>query len=762
MSVEFAGRPLTRGATIGARPGAVSASSAYPAGVLALRLIAFFALAWVAAAAYATLLRSPPHGRVLAAALLASVAGLALSLLARAPWSPLLQRLLACGIVVVAFALVLTLLGVPLRLLAPERWGQLAGDIEHGVHGANGALWPYVGSDRWTRLTVLLLLAPGLTLASALCFWPSAWRYRERRLLALGVLVGLIVAGMANVPPGAWRVQGLLLTVLIFAWYWLPTLSVGEAGRAGGWLLVCVVPALLAAPLLAGEGGWLEARTAPGAPRSVAFQWDQLFGPIASSRSTAAMVTVSAPAPALLRVTSLDTFDGTRFIRSAAPAATRRLDLRPERAAHGSTERTTITVGALRSSLLVGGAGVTEGVRWPAQYATNATTTGDGTVSLARPLASGARYEVDSYLPGTGTSELRDAPLAFPSVYDRYTQFELPGATAAAAPFRVRGTRRPPNAATGRLLRESPYAPMFALARGLAGGGAAPYEVARRIERYLQSNYSYTEAPPRRRYPLEAFLFTDRRGYCQQFAGAMTLMLRMDGIPARVGVGFKPTRRADPTSAWAVTAADAHAWSEAYFTGIGWVSFDPTPARQQSETGTGGAFSKSALLSNRAESRGHAPRRLGRAAGGGGGGVSGWVLLSSFLAICAGLALAGWLLRGTRRASHALDDGAAPGVAELRTALLCAGWPERSRRTLAAIASTLRLDGRVDAAEYVELLREARFAAAPAATGGQDSLHAVAEGRAALRRALLRRGGTARRIRTLVSLPPAIAGGRPR
>jgi hypothetical protein len=762
MSVELAGRPLPGNAGVGARPTTAADSSADPAGALALRLIAFFALAWVAAAAYATLLRSPPHWRVVAVALLASAAGLVLSLLARAPWPPLAQKLLASMTVAVAFVLAIALVGVPLRLLVPEHWGQLAGDIEHGVRGVDGALWPYIGADRWTRLTTLMLLAPALTLASALSFWPSPRRYTERRLVALGVLVALIVTGMANVPPGAWRVQGLLLTLLVFAWFWLPTLSVGDAGRAGGWLLVCVVPALLAAPLLSGGGGWLDTRTAVGAPRAVGFRWDEMFGPIATSRSSATMLSVAAPAPALLRVTSLDTFTGTRFIHSGAPAPTRRLDLRPGHGAGGSSEHVSITVGALRSGLLVGGAGVTEQVLWPAQYATNATTAQDGTVTLARPLSSGARYEVTSYLPSAGASALRDAPRAFPNVYQRYTQFELPPATGSAAPVLVRGTRGAPGSATELLLRASPYAPMFALARGFARGEPAPYDVARQIERFLRSNYSYTEAPPRRRYPLEAFLFTDRRGYCQQFAGAMTLMLRMDGIPARVGVGFKPTGPEGQNGATTVRAADAHAWSEAYFTGIGWVSFDPTPPRREASSGAGGVFSKSALLGNRAETGGRPARGLAHASKISGAGVSGWVLLACVLACCAGLTLAAWLLRGTRRARRALDDGAAPAVAELRAALISAGWPASSRRTLAAIASTLRRDGREDAAEYVEMLRDARYAAAPATRRAPRSGPAVAEGRAALRGALLRRGGIAQRLRTLVALPPAIAGGRVR
>src|ERR1700751_5366526 len=58
----------------------------------------------------------------------------------------------------------------------------------------------------------------------------------------------------------------------------------------------------------------------------------------------------------------------------------------------------------------------------------------------------------------------------------------------------------------------------------------------------------------------------------------MTLMLRMDGVPARVAAGFKPTASGNGSGTWKISARDAHSWVEVFFTGIGWVSFDPTPA----------------------------------------------------------------------------------------------------------------------------------------------------------------------------------------
>ena len=74
---------------------------------------------------------------------------------------------------------------------------------------------------------------------------------------------------------------------------------------------------------------------------------------------------------------------------------------------------------------------------------------------------------------------------------------------------------------------------------------------------------------------LEQFL-EDKVGYCEQFAATMALMSRAIGIPARVVVGFTPGTL-DTQGEFVVSAKDAHAWPELFFTGIGWVRFEPTP-----------------------------------------------------------------------------------------------------------------------------------------------------------------------------------------
>lgn len=69
----------------------------------------------------------------------------------------------------------------------------------------------------------------------------------------------------------------------------------------------------------------------------------------------------------------------------------------------------------------------------------------------------------------------------------------------------------------------------------------------------------------------------NKRGYCQQYAGAMGVMLREADIPARVVLGYLNSGP-DAEGKFEVSTEDAHAWVEAWFEGVGWVPFDPTPA----------------------------------------------------------------------------------------------------------------------------------------------------------------------------------------
>ena len=76
---------------------------------------------------------------------------------------------------------------------------------------------------------------------------------------------------------------------------------------------------------------------------------------------------------------------------------------------------------------------------------------------------------------------------------------------------------------------------------------------------------------------IESFVINNKVGFCQQYAAAMAWMVRAAGIPARVAFGFtRGTATAQDT--YSITNRNAHAWTEVYFSGFGWVPFDATPA----------------------------------------------------------------------------------------------------------------------------------------------------------------------------------------
>lgn len=101
------------------------------------------------------------------------------------------------------------------------------------------------------------------------------------------------------------------------------------------------------------------------------------------------------------------------------------------------------------------------------------------------------------------------------------------------------------------------------------------------VESYLRSHERYTldaPVPAAGRDSVEAFLFADHEGFCEQFASAETVLLRSVGIPARLATGFAyGAPGTDSESGRRVfTAADAHAWVEVSYPGLGWSPSDPT------------------------------------------------------------------------------------------------------------------------------------------------------------------------------------------
>jgi transglutaminase-like putative cysteine protease len=129
------------------------------------------------------------------------------------------------------------------------------------------------------------------------------------------------------------------------------------------------------------------------------------------------------------------------------------------------------------------------------------------------------------------------------------------------------------------------------LARQAMGTGADS-ERARRLETYLVQNYQYTLDFRGRTAanPIEEFLFRYRSGQCEYFASSMVLMLRSQGIPARLATGFLGGEYNPFEGYFIVRESNAHAWVEAYLPGEGWHVYDPTPPAGRPSTDPEGAW----------------------------------------------------------------------------------------------------------------------------------------------------------------------------
>ena len=177
----------------------------------------------------------------------------------------------------------------------------------------------------------------------------------------------------------------------------------------------------------------------------------------------------------------------------------------------------------------------------------------------------------DTLIAATGRWCSRSAPPFRPAEV-RVPDVPLPRAAGGASAV-------PSRRSAASFVKASPYGRAYALATATRAQGHDAVRIRHERQVYLSHGFSYNENTPEQPVPAgPSFLFTDKYGYCQQFAGAMALLLRMGGIPARVAVGFTTGSYNTSDAPLRGRDIDAHAWVEAWFPHYGWVRFDPTPA----------------------------------------------------------------------------------------------------------------------------------------------------------------------------------------
>ncbi len=221
-------------------------------------------------------------------------------------------------------------------------------------------------------------------------------------------------------------------------------------------------------------------------------------------------------------------------------------------------------------------------------FAVNEPVWGDRNIRLLTigsddSLVSGRtnRYDVASFASDVSAHDLTSAPATYPDeITDSYLQL--------------------PNTISQRTRN---------LAANIAFGSESNYEVVKRVENYLRNNYAYNkDVPqvPQGQDAVDYFLFDAPGGFCSYYASAMAVMLRLQGIPARVVSGYSMGEFDYQVNEYRVRVDNAHAWVEVYFSGYGWVEFEPTatlatfnrglPEDENQENFAGGEEGTSILL----------------------------------------------------------------------------------------------------------------------------------------------------------------------
>jgi transglutaminase-like putative cysteine protease len=730
-----------------------------------VELICFAALGIVASLQWASLVADPPAIRVVLAVVLATAAGGFLAAVGRLQW-PRAARWAVCGAaVLLAICAGLVVMGLPVRLLLPTHWGELSANVNRSLNGLTDVPVPYAGADVWTRLVILLAAPLMVGAASFAAFWPER-RRAAGRISALVLLVGLYLVAVAWSRPERQLAGGALLVLLVCAWLWLPSLERGRGPTAAFAVAIAALVAVPAAALVDPGRALLDYRhwnlfSAHG----ISFRWDQSYGPLDWPQKGTLLLEVSSEKVHYWKATNLDTFDGVRWVRSGGlntePALGEPLKFHPKGTDPSPeaewVDRVNFQVRGLTSDVAIG-AGTILALRQA-----SATPDPDGVWSMDRELRPGNSYTALVYDPKPTPAEMRAAGTAYPSQASRYTSFTLSGSPDGArsiVPPLWDSSGLPP---IQDHVQDTPYEEMYALARRLADGAPTPYDAARRIELYLRDNYTYQQDVPNRSYPLPAFISEDRAGYCQQFSGAMALMLRMLGIPSRVATGFAPGGRDPERNNYLVDDTDAHNWVEVFFPGIGWATFEPTPpaspaATQLDDNALGvtdprlpdfNGSGRQAPDSGGGGTPKPAPQRGGFDQGNHGSSGPG---TAATLGIGAGIiaiaSLGAYALRARRRSRLGPDELAEAELRELERGLARLGVPLPPGATLHGARRQLqRLAGPGAGPRYAETLEAHRFRDPSVAPPGPAE-------RRAMRRALIKAPRTGSPLRVLLAFPP--------
>jgi hypothetical protein len=669
-----------------------------------------------------------------------------------------------------------------------------------GLHHAMGTAWP---GGAWQRIVdgfylyydvplpfraegqplmhgIVVLAVLGFTLAISLAI------AERRAVLAAGLFVAA-AAWPATLLTSS-NTVGRGAVILGAALVLLGGLSSATRLRQGSIAAAVVVVAAVAlsgVPAVA-KGAFLgwetwEPSRKSDVPVSVGFVWDSNYAALTwPDRKTTVLTIEAPPISRYWRATTLDTFSGNTWLESTLEVQPDPL-IDPLLPPAGRNEqqqlRARVKVEALQDSRLIA---ASVPVRYEIGDDLFVLYQSTGTAFVPGNVPRGTTYTSWSYAARPSPQALaRSAPI-YPTALERYLVVQTRTATPPSPPFGSSGRRE----AMERIFAENPslnaYRPLYERALAIAGDAPSPYAAVVQLETSFRDgqSYVYDENPTTRGDlpPLVEFVTRTHRGYCQHFAGAMALMLRYLGIPARIGAGFTSGSYDQKKGRWTVTDHDAHTWVEVWFRGHGWVPFDPTPGRGDLD----GAYSAASIGFNAAAvsaaiaagldaadfkleterfdrggagGRGADGRDLpGDITGETGGGNEGSLLRLlglAALALAAGIAL---LKLGLRRARFLTSDPRRVAAAcrrELGEFLADQRITIPESATPAELGEVIRREAAIDAAPFVDAVTAARYG--PPDRAEEAARRARRELRR-IERALRRRFSVWERVRGLVSV----------
>jgi transglutaminase-like putative cysteine protease len=570
-----------------------------------------------------------------------------------------------------------------------------------------------------------------------------------------------------------------------------PLRTLGRAPLLGGVLVAAALAAATQPAVAKSEFlHWQTWKPISRPPESVGVQyvWDASYDGFTWPRKTTPVFKVRAsPRSLYWRSTTLDVFDGSRWVEFRTPERALlfggHLDL---------TEKDPLATAAMRNpsnwskaEFEIEGLSDDHVVAPSVPVGFDAVFPGasfflGGSSAIPGELQRGQQYSAWSYSPQPTSAQLAASGDDYRAAVAPY--LELDPGVGTPPPFGA--PRR--EVAMRQLFSTYPdYRPLYDQARRVVGNARSPYAAVLALESWFRGTggFTYTTHPPvARTDPLLDFVLDTKRGYCQHFAGAMALMLRYLGIPARVAEGFTSGVYDPQSKTWSVTDHDAHAWVEVWFERYGWLPFDPTPGRgslsaaytvsspnfraasaERYISGIAASLLNTAAIHQNRSFGEKEPGvifhltdiRPARPSSGGAfgiqqrGGSLGRLLALALALALALLALVKAVRRHWRYATPDPRRQAAACRADLRDFLA----DQRIRVAPSAgpdeVAAQLRDELEVDATRFTAALAEARFAPLPEA---EVAAARAREELVRLRALLRRRLGIVRRARGLVSL----------